>query len=467
MPGDARRWSTASARCCPARSLRVHARRARRADRFWSAARRSRRRTDAPTRPTLRRAAARAPGGRGRAAAAARRAGRARSSRAASTRAWCVALARRLARRPVHTYSVSFGPDYRERAAVQLAGGRALRHRPPRRRAVAGGVAAPPRRHDRPARASRSATRSRCRTRCSSARPAREVGVVLNGEGGDPCFGGPKNLPMLLAELLRRRRRPGRRRAGARAQLPARAPEVLRRPAGDARARRRATRSPAAPLEARADAVLRRPALAAPSSRGCRRSTSASRAAHHILPKVDALSAPFGVLPRSPLFDRAGGRAGLRASRRSSSCAARSRSTCSSRRSRDLLPAAILDRPKSGMLVPVEGWFRGPLLPQARARLLDGLAPYELFRRAYLERLLAGSSAACGRATGRRSGCWSRWRPGCAACSPRTESVDASRRRSRSPRRAATALRASRRSPSCHDSREPIRPLAERDSGPR
>ncbi len=25
--------------------------------------------------------------------------------------------------------------------------------------------------------------------------------VVLNGEGGDPCFGGPKNLPMLLARL--------------------------------------------------------------------------------------------------------------------------------------------------------------------------------------------------------------------------------------------------------------------------
>lgn len=31
---------------------------------------------------------------------------------------------------------------------------------------------------------------------------AREVNVVLNGEGGDPCFGGPKNLPMLLAELF-------------------------------------------------------------------------------------------------------------------------------------------------------------------------------------------------------------------------------------------------------------------------
>ncbi len=29
-----------------------------------------------------------------------------------------------------------------------------------------------------------------------------EVAVMLNGEGGDPCFGGPKNLPMLLSELF-------------------------------------------------------------------------------------------------------------------------------------------------------------------------------------------------------------------------------------------------------------------------
>src|SRR5262249_42677842 len=56
----------------------------------------------------------------------------------------------------------------------------------------------------------------------------------------------------------------------------------------------------------------------------------------------------------------------------------------------DLLPRSILERPKSGMLVPVEGWFRGPLLPAARERLLDGLTQYGLFERDYLERLLAG-----------------------------------------------------------------------------
>ncbi|MDM8549987.1 asparagine synthase C-terminal domain-containing protein [Desulfobacterales bacterium HSG2] len=30
---------------------------------------------------------------------------------------------------------------------------------------------------------------------------SRVSGMVLNGEGGDPCFGGPKNIPMMLASL--------------------------------------------------------------------------------------------------------------------------------------------------------------------------------------------------------------------------------------------------------------------------
>jgi asparagine synthase (glutamine-hydrolysing) len=56
----------------------------------------------------------------------------------------------------------------------------------------------------------------------------------------------------------------------------------------------------------------------------------------------------------------------------------------------DLVPQAIRDRPKSGMLVPVEGWFQGPLLPLARERLLEGLVPTGLVERRYVERLLAG-----------------------------------------------------------------------------
>jgi asparagine synthase (glutamine-hydrolysing) len=56
----------------------------------------------------------------------------------------------------------------------------------------------------------------------------------------------------------------------------------------------------------------------------------------------------------------------------------------------DLLPHAIIARPKSGMLVPVEGWFQGPLLAAARERLLDGLAAWDVVERTYLHKLLEG-----------------------------------------------------------------------------
>ena len=41
--------------------------------------------------------------------------------------------------------------------------------------------------------------------------------------------------------------------------------------------------------------------------------------------------------------------------------------------------------PKSGMLVPVEAWFQGPLGAKARERILDGPALRYLFRRDYLD----------------------------------------------------------------------------------
>jgi asparagine synthase (glutamine-hydrolysing) len=57
---------------------------------------------------------------------------------------------------------------------------------------------------------------------------------------------------------------------------------------------------------------------------------------------------------------------------------------------RDLLPEAILMRPKSGMMVPVEAWFQGPLRDFAAERLLDGLARWDLFEPRWLRSLLAG-----------------------------------------------------------------------------
>jgi asparagine synthase (glutamine-hydrolysing) len=113
------------------------------------------------------------------------------------------------------------------------------------------------------------------------------------------------------------------------------------------------------------------------------------KGAFHILHKVDAVSAPFGVAARSPLFDRAIVEMAFRLPPQSKLRGSTEKYLLKEA-VRDLLPAAIVDRPRSGMLVPVEAWFKGPLFGPACERLLDGLAPYQLFDRPYLERLLAG-----------------------------------------------------------------------------
>jgi asparagine synthase (glutamine-hydrolysing) len=217
---------------------------------------------------------------------------------------------------------------------------------------------------------------------------AEHVGIVLNGEGGDPCFGGPKNVPMLLAELLGDGGSPDADEARARAGSYLRAHQKCYEELSDLLVPDAFSASEVAALEAEVAAhwqdrrwhsfVGRLMAL-----------NVVWKGAHHILPKVDELSAPFGVLPRSPLFDRRlvelafAIPAGLKL-RGSVEKYLLKQAVA------DVVPASICERPKSGMLVPVEGWFSGPLLPVARERLLDGLRPYHLFRPAYLERLLDG-----------------------------------------------------------------------------
>jgi len=109
---------------------------------------------------------------------------------------------------------------------------------------------------------------------------------------------------------------------------------------------------------------------------------------HHILYKVDALGAAAGVVARSPLFDRAVVEVAFAIPPQLKLRGAVEKYVLKEA-VRDLLPGTILDRPKSGMLVPVEGWFEGPLLPLARERLLDGLPP-GVIDRGYVERLLGG-----------------------------------------------------------------------------
>lgn len=216
---------------------------------------------------------------------------------------------------------------------------------------------------------------------------SREVGVVLNGEGGDPCFGGPKNLPMLLAELLGDGANDDHGGPYARERSYLRAHQRCYDDLGE-------MLTPAA-REAAGDGLEAALARYFADPRWTRFVTKLQainvtfKGAHHILPKVDAVSAPFGVVARSPLFDRSVVETAFRIPPQLKLRGSVEKYLLK-RAVSDVLPAAILDRPKSGMLVPVEGWFRGPLRGFARERLLDGLAPRGLLERAYLERLLAG-----------------------------------------------------------------------------
>lgn len=212
---------------------------------------------------------------------------------------------------------------------------------------------------------------------------ARDLGLrsVFNGEGGDPCFGGPKNAPLLLSEVYGERDDAWpRERAYLRAhqrlwdELPAALTPDF------------AASVPPGTVEALVTPWLVDPRW--PSFLDRLMAINVTwKGAGHILPKVEHLSQRVGVTACSPLFDR-------EVVWEAFSIPAELKRRGSIEKHllkeavRDLLPDAIVDRPKSGMMVPVEAWFSGPLEALARERLLDGLAPRRIVARDYLERLL-------------------------------------------------------------------------------
>jgi asparagine synthase (glutamine-hydrolysing) len=209
--------------------------------------------------------------------------------------------------------------------------------------------------------------------------------VALNGEGGDPCFGGPKNVPMVLAEIYgdthddppetRRERSYLRAHAKCSDELDlALAPHVMG--------------AVTPPLEDDLTPWFSSPRWATLVTRLLALNVT-WKGGHHILPKVSALSAAFGVRARSPLFDRSLVELTFAIPPQLKLHGAVEKYLLK-RAVRDLLPSAVLERPKSGMMVPVEGWFSGPLEDEARARIMEGLAPRGLFHPRYLTDLLDG-----------------------------------------------------------------------------
>ncbi|HEY3330591.1 MAG TPA: asparagine synthetase B family protein [Capsulimonadaceae bacterium] len=190
---------------------------------------------------------------------------------------------------------------------------------------------------------------------------AQHVKVVLNGEGGDPCFGGPKNSPMLLHRLY------GEHESFSSAYMRSfqkcfddldslLLPEVKRHL-----------------LTAEPQETLFEPYFSGElMSDGLNQLMHVNtffKGASHILTKVNNLTSANGLIGRSPLFDRRVVEASFGIAPRHKLAAATEKAVLKAA-SVDLLPASIIHRPKSGMLVPVQYWFRNELRGYAADMLL-------------------------------------------------------------------------------------------------
>ncbi|MGQ4601419.1 asparagine synthase-related protein [Nocardia sp. R6R-6] len=214
------------------------------------------------------------------------------------------------------------------------------------------------------------------------------IRVVLNGEGGDPVFGGPKNLPMLIFELSRDDPDPDAR---ALAYL-----DSYRKCYGDLPVllspEVNAALADAPPLTDLLAPYLRQGRMTSLLNQ-LLHTNLRTKGAHHILSKVERLTSASGLEGRAPLFDRAVIDYAFRVPPRFK-LAGTSEKWILKQAVRDLLPATIVDRPKSGMRVPVQQWLAGPLRELGHDLLLGKSARARgLFREDIIRTWLRGDGA--------------------------------------------------------------------------
>lgn len=189
----------------------------------------------------------------------------------------------------------------------------------------------------------------------------RRTSWVFNGEGGDPCFGGPKNIPMLLhhwygglprGEHFREQAYLASYRRGYE--------EISRLLAGDWRGQIDEHRD----LE-----QLLKPFFEAPRPQRFLDKLALInirlKGAHLILPKVERMLGAAGVVPLSPLFASKIVQLSFQMPSRLKLNGGVEK-VILKRAYANQLPPEVIARPKSGMRVPVHYWFRGEMKRYAR-----------------------------------------------------------------------------------------------------
>ncbi len=194
-----------------------------------------------------------------------------------------------------------------------------------------------------------------------------DVNVILNGEGGDPCFGGPKNQPMLINSLY-----------GAVTQQDSLQAYLISY-------QKCATDLPQLLKPEIWAAVQSQPWVFSADLNSDRSYLNRLMAlninfkgADQILTKVNNLTFAAGVEGRSPLFDQRVVDLSMEIPPQYKLSGVEEKAVLKAAVA-DLLPDAIINRPKSGMMVPVQLGFREYWNREARSLLLDknaAIAPY-------------------------------------------------------------------------------------------
>lgn len=196
--------------------------------------------------------------------------------------------------------------------------------------------------------------------------------VILNGEGGDPCFGGPKNQPMLLSSLYQpasdSEAELERSTSSSDSQITKAYLSSFQKCAGDLP---RLLKPEVQQALAGQPSVFESD-LTTPNSYINRLMliNTKYKGADHILTKVKSLCDACGVEGRSPLFDPRVVAMSMEIPPEYKLKGALEKAVLKEA-VKDIVPESILSRPKSGMMVPVQYWFRAKWQKQARDLLLS------------------------------------------------------------------------------------------------